>query len=180
MKIFSLGFFLKYYLRQRTFLCSVKCSSGHQSFSHFRFSGKSQSQQNYQKLSLILQYSFAQKTSLILRISTHLKLKIISFRNTAKSLSDIKIFNQLCLCLVSENVFICTASFLDAQEPHSLSSLKANVCIFLYISGTVILFHRRSKLLSSGGRWLGVRQNNFLQVGRCSDLINVLQFLILI
>ena len=72
------------------------------------------------------------------------------------------------------------ALHLDAQEPHSLSSLKANVCIFLYISVRVILFHRRSKLLSSGGRWLGMRQNDFLQVGRCSDLINVLQFLILI
>ena len=39
---------------------------------------------NQRKRSLILQYSFAQKTSLILRISTLLKLKIIFSQNTVK------------------------------------------------------------------------------------------------
>ena len=43
---------------------------------------------NQRKRSLILQYSFAQKTSLILRISTLLKLKITCSQNTAKKLSQ--------------------------------------------------------------------------------------------
>ena len=43
---------------------------------------------NQPKRSLILQYSFAQKTSLILRISTLLKLKITCSQNTAKKLSQ--------------------------------------------------------------------------------------------
>ena len=73
---------------------------------------------NYWKRSLILQYSFAQKTSLILRISFHLTLKTIYSRNTTKTLS---VFTN-----IPENIFlfsvwnnICTAPFLDAQEPHS-------------------------------------------------------------
>ena len=49
---------------------------------------------------------------------------------------------------------ICTAPFLDAQELHSRSTLKANVCIFLYISLRKFLFQRRSKFLS-GGVWGG-------------------------
>ena len=43
---------------------------------------------NQQKRSLILQYRFAQKTSLILPTSTQLTLKIICSRNAAKNLSD--------------------------------------------------------------------------------------------
>ena len=58
---------------------------------------------NYQKRSRILQYSFAQKTSLILRTSTHLTLKTICSRNTAKNLY--KFFQQTCFCLVSEKMF---------------------------------------------------------------------------
>ena len=46
---------------------------------------------------------------------------------------------------------ICTAPFLDAQELHSWSTLKANVCIFLYISLRKFLFQRRSKVLSGKG-----------------------------
>ena len=79
---------------------------------------------NYWKRSLILQYSFAQKTSLILRISFHLTLKTIYSRNTTKTLS---VFTN-----IPENIFrfsvwnnICTAPFLDAQEPHSW---KASRC----------------------------------------------------
>ena len=43
---------------------------------------------NQRKRSPILQYIFAQKTSLILRISALLKLKIICSQNTAKKLSQ--------------------------------------------------------------------------------------------
>ena len=85
---------------------------------------------NQRKRSLILQYSFAQKTSLILRTSTHLTLKIICSCNTAKNLSDFTNFPaDMFLCSVRKD--ICTVPFLDAQELHSWSTLKANVCIFL-------------------------------------------------
>ena len=42
---------------------------------------------------------------------------------------------------VSVRKNICTGPFLDAQELHSQSTLKANVCIFLYIA--VIFFYSR-------------------------------------
>ena len=110
---------------------------------NFRFSSrKSQSQQK--------QHSFARKTLLILRISTHLTLKIICSRNTAKNLSDFKDFPaDMFLLGVREN--ICTAIFLDTQELHFWSTLKANVYIFLYISVRKFLFQRCSNILSNGG-----------------------------
>ena len=43
---------------------------------------------------------------------------------------------------------ICTAPFVAAQELHSWSTLKANVCIFLYISLKKFLLQRHSKILS--------------------------------
>ena len=55
---------------------------------------------NQPKRSLILKYSFAQKTSLILRISTLLKLKIKCSQNTAIKLSQFTNFQQTCFCLV--------------------------------------------------------------------------------
>ena len=59
-----------------------------------------------------------------------------------------------------------TAPFLDTQELHSWSTLKANACIFLYISLRKFLFQRRSKVLSGKG-WGGGRLNNFLEAARC-------------
>ena len=88
---------------------------------------------NQRKRSLILQYSFAQKTSLILRISTLLKLKITCSQNTAKKLSQFTNFPaNMFLFGVSKN--IRTTPFPDVQELLSRRTLKANVCIFLYIS----------------------------------------------
>ena len=88
---------------------------------------------NQRKRSPILQYIFAQKTSLILRISTLLKLKIICSQNTAKKLSQFTNFPaDIFLFGVRKN--LCTASFPDAYELLSSTTLKANVCIFLYIS----------------------------------------------
>ena len=98
--------FLKIIFRAYKFFIFVQTfhwTSSHFIF-NFRFSSrKSQSQQNR---SLILQYSFAQKTSLILRTSTHLTLKIICSRLTAKNLSDLINFQQTCFCLVSEKIFV--------------------------------------------------------------------------
>ena len=60
----------------------------------------------------------------------------------------LQIFQQMFLFGVRKN--IRTAPFLDAQELYSWSTLKANVCIFLYISDRTFLFQRRSKILSGG------------------------------
>ena len=89
---------------------------------------------NYRKNFLILQYTFAQNTSLILWTSSHLTLKIICPCNTAKDLYEFsKNFpaNTFLFC-VRKN--ICTPPFLDAQKCIFLSTLKANVRFFLYIS----------------------------------------------
>ena len=97
---------------------------------------------NQQKRSLISQYSFAQKTSLILRTSTHLTLKIICSRNTVKNFSDFTNFPaNMFLFGVRKNIW--TASFLDVKELHSCSTLKANVCRFLYISVKKYLSQRQ-------------------------------------
>ena len=96
---------------------------------------------------------FHLKNLIHLRTSTHLTLKIICSRNTAKYL-----FQQTWVCLVTQKMF---APFLDAQELHSWSTLKANVCIFPYISVRKCLCQRRSKILSDGER-VGGRLNNFL------------------
>ena len=70
--------------------------------------------------------------------------------------------------LVGVGKNICIAPFLDAQELHSRSTLKANVCIFLYIFVKDFLSQRCSKL-SSGGEF--GRLNNFLKGARCLDLV---------
>ena len=56
-------------------------------------------------------------TSLILRISTHLTLKVLCSRNTARNLSHFTNVraNQF---LVGVRQTICTARFLDTQELH--------------------------------------------------------------
>ena len=108
---------------------------------------------NQRKILLILQYSLALKTTLILRISTLLKLKKKYSQNTAKKLSQFTNFPvNMFLFRVRKN--ICTAPFPDVQELLSWSTLKANVCIFLYISLRKILFQRCSKILSGDmGDW---------------------------
>ena len=79
---------------------------------------------------------------------------------------------------------ICTPPFLDAQELHSWSTLKANVCIFLYISLRNLLFQRRSKVFSGkswdGGREVARGREGGLRWLAASALQNVLQFFILI
>ena len=61
--------------------------------------------------------------------------------------------NMFLLC-VRKRIYVNGAvPFLDAQELHSWSTLKANVCIFLYISIRNFLFQRSSMILFSGNRW---------------------------
>ena len=74
-------------------LYSSTCFSGHYHFfliSNF-LTESLKVNKKYQK-SLILQYSFAQKTSLILRTSTQLTLKIMYSCNTAKDFSHFAIY----------------------------------------------------------------------------------------
>ena len=87
---------------------------------------------NQPKRSLILKYSFAQKTSLILRISTLLKLKITCSQNTAKTPSQFTNF-PASMFLFGVRKSISTAPFPDAQELLYWITLKANVCISLCI-----------------------------------------------
>ena len=102
-------------------------------FFDFRFSRrKSQSQQ---KLLIIITYFAIQvhsNISLILRALTHLTLKIVCSQNTAKNLSHFTNFSGN-MFLLGDRKNICTAPFLDTQELHSWSTLKANACIFLCI-----------------------------------------------
>ena len=87
-------------------------------FFNFRFSSrKSQSQQKLAKkiTHFIMQFS---KTSLILRTSTHLALKIICSHNIDINLSDFtKFLANRFLFGVTKN--ICTAPLIDAHELHS-------------------------------------------------------------
>ena len=88
--------------------------------------------------------------NLITRISTLLKLKLICSQSTGKKLCHFANFPaNMFLFGVRKN--ICTALFPDAQELLYWSTLKANFCIFLYISLRKFLFQRRSKILSGGG-----------------------------
>ena len=133
-------FFWKYYFKHATFLYLPRLSSGlssghHQSFfviSYF-LAESLKANKNQQKRPHTLQYSFSKKTSLILQTSTHLTLKIICSLNKTKNLSDFTNFPAN-IFLIGVRKNICTAPFLDAEEPHSWSTLKANVCISLYIS----------------------------------------------
>ena len=77
---------------------------------------------------------------------------------------------------------ILTAPFLDAQELHSWSTSKANVCICFYIFLKKFLFQRRSKVLS-GKVWDGGKANDFLKAARRQLAVwvaNILHFFILI
>ena len=100
--------------------------------------------------------------------------------NTAKNLSDFKNF-PVNVFLIGVRKKICTAPFVEAQELHSQNTLKANVCIFLYISLRKFLFQRRRKVLSGDGGGSRVaevwRLNNFLKTARCLGFV---KFFILI
>ena len=95
-------------------------------------------------------------------------------RNTTKNLSHFINFPTN-IWLVSEET-LALLLFLDAQEVHSWSALKANVCIFLHISLRKLWFQRRRKILSA---FIFYLLNNFLKEACCLGLANILQFFIL-
>ena len=107
-------------------------------FFNFRFSSrKSQSQQKLAKKITHFTIAFCSKTSLILRTSTHLTLKMICSLSIAKNLSDFTNFKQTCFCLVSEKIIVLHY-FLTPKNCILEALWKyisvSNVCIFLYIS----------------------------------------------
>ena len=77
---------------------------------------------NYRRRLLSLEYSLAQKTSLILWTSTHLTLKIICSCNTAKNPSE---FPKNFLA----NMFLCDmhSTISWRLKLHSWSTLRANI-----------------------------------------------------
>ena len=99
-------------------------------------------------------------------MSTHLTLKIICSRNEVKKLFYLTDFPAKVLLFgVRKN--ICTGPLLDIQELHSWITLKANVCIFLYIFLYIFVhvcifsvkesFSSKDEILSSGMRGEGGR-----------------------
>ena len=97
------------------------------------FSQKSLCQQKLAKMITQFTIQFRLKNLTRFTTSSYLTLKIICFRNTVKNLSEFTIFPaNMLLFGVRKN--ICAAPFLDAQELYSWSILKADVCIFMYIS----------------------------------------------
>ena len=70
-------------------------------------------------------------------------------KHSQKTFHTLQIFQQTIFCLVSEKTF-ALHTFPDSQEQHFWSTLKTNVCIFMYIFLRKFLFERRSKIISGG------------------------------
>ena len=104
---------------KQLFLYSSTCSNRYQQNFFYSFLVESfKANKDQRKRSLVLQYSFAQKTSRTLQTSTHFTLKIICSRKTAKNLSHFT--NSLAnMFLFGVRKTICTAPFLAARELHS-------------------------------------------------------------
>ena len=95
-------------------------------------------------------------------------LKIICSPNIAKNPFHFTNFPANTFLIgVGKNIFRNGAvPFLDTQQLHSWSTLKANACVFLYIS-----VRKSSKILYGGG-WVGggwLWLNDFLKADRCLD-----------
>ena len=105
----------------------------------FRFSNrKSQSQQKLAKkiTNFTTQFGSKNLTNFTNLNSIYIEKSMLS-QHSQKSLPLYKFSSKHLVC-VGKN--FCTAPILDAQELHSRSALKANVCIFLYISIRKFLF----------------------------------------
>ena len=116
---------------------------------------------NQKNISIILQFSFSQKTSLILRTSAHSILQKIYSRNTTKNVSHWcqKKHSHCTIFRRPKTVF------LEHFESKYLY-IPVNLC-------SKILFQRRRKLLSGfylGGGTVG-GLNNSLLADRCLGLV---------
>ena len=99
-------FFWKYYFGHATFYIWPEVPVDIiRVFFNFRFSSRkySRKSQSQQKPAHSVQYSFAQKVSLILRNSAYLTLKITATQ--PKTFLTLNIFQQTCFCLVPAKIF---------------------------------------------------------------------------
>ena len=128
-------------------------------FFNIRFSRrKSQSQQNLaKKITFTVQFCSKNLTHFTNSNSLDIENNMLPQHNQ----------KPFWLYKFSANMF--TAPFLDAQELHSWSTLKANACIFLYIFLIKILFQTCGKVLCGKG-WDEGRLDNFFKAARCLDL----------
>ena len=100
-------------------------------------------------------------------------MKIICSHNIAETLYTLKIFQQTCFCLVSQKQIAEMVHYrilAPKNYDNSWNTLKANVCIFLYISIRKFLLHRSSKIWWGGG-WVEGWLNNFVKEDCCLGLI---------
>ena len=125
---------------------------------NFRFSDRvSQSQLKLAKKIIIFQDSFAQETHSFFESQLTQHCKKILLQYSRKPYPVYKFTNK--------HVSGVCQKFLNAQELHSQSIWKANICIFLYISVIKFLFQIRRNFLSGGGL------NNFLKPAGCLGLV---------
>ena len=130
-------FFWKYYFEctiSFIFVRTFQWTSSKFFYSKF-FSRKSQREQRLaKKKSLILQYSFAQKISLILRTSTHFTLKIICSRKNVKNLSHFTDFpaNMFGVCLMLQKTFALHHSLMPKKC--SLEALLKHISVYFCVS----------------------------------------------
>ena len=96
--------------------------------------GSLKANKDQRKKSLILQYSFAQKTSLILRTSTHFTLKIICSRKNVKNLSHFTDFpaNMFGVCLMLQKTFALHHSLMPKKC--SLEALLKHISVYFCVS----------------------------------------------
>ena len=150
--------FLKYFFGHTAFLYSSTRSTGHHQSFFLIWDCLIES--------LILQYSFAQKASLILWISTYLTLKIICSCYTAKKLSEFsKKFSSKYVSVWCQKKHLhFTVSW--RSKLHSWNTLKANVCLFLFISV------RKDVVIDFiWCEWVGGRLSNFINTARFLSLV---------
>ena len=162
-------FFLIYYFGRTTLFQTFQWTSSDFIFIPEFIAEILKPNKNQRERSPILQYIFAQKISLILRISTLLKLKIICTQNTAKKLSQSTNFRaNMFLFGVRKKHLHCIISWRPRTTFLKHCEIKC-LYISVYLSKK-ILFQRPSKILYGGmGGWW--RLNNFLKGACCLRLL---------
>ena len=152
----SKSFFWKYYFTHTTFLYSSTRSSGHyQSFfliSDFLAESRKARQKLIKKITHFAMQFRSKNLTHFTNLNSHDIENIMLSQHSQKPyftsfLANIFLFG------VRKNIY--TAPFLNAQELHSWSTLKASICIFLYVSLRKLFSQRGSKICTSRVRlWL--------------------------
>ena len=104
-------------------------------FFDFRFSSrKSQSDQRLVKKTTHITIQFRSKNFTQFTNLNSLDIENNILMKHSQKLFSLDRFSSKHVSVWCQKKDICTALFLDAQELHSWSTLKGNICIFLYIS----------------------------------------------